>query len=366
MAEALRGEALASEALAGAAGAQTLLELRDVAKVFAPRTTLFGRGKSRPVRAVDGVSFDIMAGETLGVVGESGCGKSTVTRCILGIHAVSSGTIRYRDRDGRMIDLTALSENERLAYCTDLRIVFQDPQASLNPRLPVIDIVGEVLKVNHLLPRSEIEGRVRELLQRVGLRPEYARRYPHAFSGGERQRVGIARALATNPRLVILDEAVSALDVSVRAQTLNLLKDLQQEFGLTYLFVSHDLSVIEYICDRVVVMYVGQIVEIANAAELFARPMHPYTEALLSALPVPDPGFKRRGRRIHLAGEVADPANRPAGCSFHPRCRFATDRCKTETPPLRRLEGRTIACHHAEDLALQGVDMGSSPEVQHA
>src|SRR5690348_10439023 len=205
--------------------------------------------------------------------------------------------------------------------------------------MTLLEIVGEPLMVHDVAKGRELEDRVAALLRRVGLRPEYARRYPHAFSGGERQRIGIARALACDPRLVVLDEAVSALDVSVRAQTLNLLRDLQQEFGLTYLFVSHDLSVVEYICDRVVVMYVGQVVEVASAADLFRRPLHPYTEALLSALPIPDPAHRRRDRRRRLAGEVADPANRPSGCSFHPRCRFATDLCRSTAPPLRPLGG---------------------------
>jgi peptide/nickel transport system ATP-binding protein len=333
-----------------------LLDVRGLTKLFPPRRSLFQRKAANPVRAVEDVSFAIRQGETLGLVGESGCGKSTVTRLLLGIHQPTAGTMRYRRKDGGSVDLDRLSEDERLAYCTDLRIVFQDPQSSLNPRLQVRDIVGEVLKVNKLVPPKEIEAKVRELLAKVGLRPEYARRYPHAFSGGERQRVGIARALATHPRLVVLDEAVSALDVSVRAQTLNLLRDLQEEFGLTYLFVSHDLSVIEYICDRVVVMYVGQVVEIASSEALFARPLHPYTEALLSALPIPDPAQRRQNRRIRLPGEVADPANRPAGCAFHPRCRFATEACRTTPPPLRELGGRSVACHHAEALELKGVE----------
>lgn len=343
-----------------------LLEVSGLTKLFPPRRTLFQRKAGNPVRAVEDVSFQIRRGETLGLVGESGCGKSTVTRLLLGIHQPSAGSMRYRRKDGGSVDLAELSEDERLAYCADLRLVFQDPQSSLNPRLQVRDIVGEVLKVNRLVPPAEIEGKVRELLAKVGLRPEYARRYPHAFSGGERQRVGIARALATHPRLVVLDEAVSALDVSVRAQTLNLLRDLQEEFGLTYLFVSHDLSVIEYICDRVVVMYVGQVVEIATSEAIFARPLHPYTEALLSALPIPDPAHRRQNRRIRLPGEVADPANRPAGCAFHPRCRFATDICRTTQPPLRELGGRNVACHHAETLALRGVDAIQTGQATHA
>jgi peptide/nickel transport system ATP-binding protein len=343
-----------------------LVEVRDLEMVFAPRAKLFGSGKARPVRAVAGVSFDIRQGETLGVVGESGCGKSTVTRCILGAHKPSAGTIAYRDPQGRAVDLAALSERQRRPYCTDLRFVFQDPQASLDPRMTVVDIISEVLRVNGLATGREIPGIVAGLLERVGLQPESAGRYPHAFSGGQRQRIGIARALATRPRLVILDEAVSALDVSVRAQTLNLLKDLQEEFGLTYLFVSHDLSVIQYICDRVVVMYVGQIVESAPIDALYARPRHPYTEALLSALPVPDPRRQRQRQRIHLKGEVADPANRPSGCAFHPRCRFATELCRTTAPPLQDFGGHVAACHYAADLDLRGVLSDPNPQVAHA
>jgi peptide/nickel transport system ATP-binding protein len=344
-----------------------LLELRELEMTFMPRKRLLGGYRTKPARAVDGVSFAIRNGETLGLVGESGCGKSTVTRCILGVHQPTGGRIAYRDGEGREVDLASLGERQRLRYCVDLRLVFQDPQASLNPRMRVIDIVGEVLRVNGLASGRELEQIVADLLERVGLRPEYAQRYPHAFSGGERQRVGIARALATRPRLVILDEAVSALDVSVRAQTLNLLKDLQEQFGLTYLFVSHDLSVIQYICDRVVVMYVGQVVEAAPVDELFARPRHPYTEALLSALPIPDPRRQRQVRRIQLKGEVADPANRPSGCAFHPRCRFASEICRTTKPPLRGIAGHDVACHHADELELRGVlAAGDSQPVAHA
>jgi peptide/nickel transport system ATP-binding protein len=345
---------------------ENLVELRDLRMEFAPRKRLFRSGMSNPVRAVDGVSFDIRRGETLGLVGESGCGKSTVTRCILGAYRPTGGTIAYRDPKGKVVDLAARSEAQRRPYCTDLRFVFQDPQASLDPRMTVVDLVGEVLRVNRLASGREIPGIVAGLMERVGLRPEYAHRYPHAFSGGERQRIGIARALATRPRLVILDEAVSALDVSVRAQTLNLLKDLQEEFGLTYLFVSHDLSVIQYICDRVVVMYVGQIVESAPIDELYARPRHPYTEALLSALPVPDPRRQRQRRRIQLKGEVADPANRPSGCAFHPRCRFATELCRTTAPPLKSFGSHAAACHYAEELDLRGVLSDPNPQIAHA
>jgi peptide/nickel transport system ATP-binding protein len=235
-------------------------------------------------------------------------------------------------------------------------MIFQDPQSSLNPRLTVLEIVGQCLRVAGVAKGRELEDRVAELLKKVGLRPEYLRRYPHAFSGGERQRIGIARALALHPRLVVADEAVSALDVSVQAQTLNLLQDLQEEFRLTYLFIAHDLSVVEHISDRVAVMYVGRIVELSPTAELFDRPLHPYTEALLSAVPVADPRLRGRRARIRLAGEVADPANPPPGCAFHPRCSYADARCAAELPALREIgQGRLTACHHAENLELRGI-----------
>jgi peptide/nickel transport system ATP-binding protein len=235
-------------------------------------------------------------------------------------------------------------------------MIFQDPYSSLNPRMSVLEIVGEPLKVNRVATGRALEERVAQLLRRVGLRPEYMRRYPHAFSGGERQRIGIARALALDPRLVVADEAVSALDVSVRAQILNLLQDLQRELGLTYLFVAHDLSVVEYLCDRVAVMYVGKLVEVAETESLFLQPLHPYTEALLSAVPVPDPRLRGKKERIVLQGEVADPSNPPSGCYFHPRCPYAQARCQTEEPALRQVTpGRYAACHFAEELTLRGV-----------
>ena len=241
-------------------------------------------------------------------------------------------------------------------------MIFQDPFSSLNPRLSILQIVGESLKVNRVASGSELEDRVAALLKRVGLRPEYLRRYPHAFSGGERQRIGIARALALNPRLIVADEAVSALDVSVQAQILNLLQDLQEELNLTYLFIAHDLSVVEHISHRVAVMYVGKIVELAATEDLFANPLHPYTEALLSAAPKPDPRLRGKGARIRLEGEVADPSNPPSGCYFQPRCRYAEDRCRQEEPAVREMEpGRWVACHFAEELDLQGFEaIGSS------
>jgi peptide/nickel transport system ATP-binding protein len=337
---------------------EALLDVRNLRMHFPIRRGLFGKSAGW-VRAVDGVSFSIVKGETLGLVGESGCGKSTIGRCILRVYAPSGGEIIYRQADGRAVDLASLGGGALRPLRREIRIVFQDPYSSLNPRMTLLDIVGEPLRVHGIASGRQLEQRVGRLLQRVGLRPEYMRRYPHAFSGGERQRVGIARALALEPRLVVADEAVSALDVSVRAQILNLLQDLQRELKLTYLFIAHDLSVVAYLCDRVAVMYVGKLVELASTAEVYARPRHPYTEALLSAVPKPDPRLRGRGQRITLQGEVADPANRPPGCAFHPRCRYATARCRTEEPALRDIgAGHLAACHYAEQLTLRGADPG--------
>ncbi|MCB0062209.1 MAG: dipeptide ABC transporter ATP-binding protein [Caldilineaceae bacterium] len=336
---------------------ETLLEVNHL-KMHFPITAGFFRRVVGHVKAVDDVSFAIQRGETLGLVGESGCGKTTAGRCILRAYKPTGGQILYRTAKSGVVDLAHLSEGSLKPYRQQIRMVFQDPFSSLNPRMPVIDIVGDPLKINKVASGRELEDRVAGLLRKVGLRPEYMRRYPHAFSGGERQRVGIARALALDPHLVVADEAVSALDVSVRAQILNLMQDLQEEMGLTYLFVSHDLSVIEYICDRVVVMYVGKVVEIAETDEIFHNPQHPYTEALLSAVPKPDPRQRRRRQRIVLEGDVADPANPPSGCYFHPRCRYAKERCKQEEPALRLVaDGHYAACHYSEELALQGVSV---------
>ncbi len=333
----------------------TLLEVNNL-KMHFPIMAGFFRRVVGHVKAVDDISFAIQRGETLGLVGESGCGKTTAGRCILRAYDPTSGQILYRTPDNQVVDLADLSENSLKPYRQQIRMVFQDPFSSLNPRMPVIDIVGDPLKINRIASGRELEDRVAALLRKVGLRPEYMRRYPHAFSGGERQRVGIARALALDPHLIVADEAVSALDVSVRAQILNLMQDLQEEMQLTYLFVSHDLSVIEYICDRVVVMYVGKVVEISETDDLFQSPQHPYTEALLSAVPKPDPRQRRRRQRIVLEGDVADPANPPSGCYFHPRCRYAKDRCRQEEPALRHLGNQHfVACHYAEELTLQGL-----------
>ncbi|HEY9075608.1 MAG TPA: oligopeptide/dipeptide ABC transporter ATP-binding protein [Anaerolineaceae bacterium] len=309
------------------------------------------------VKAVDKVNLFVQKGETLGLVGESGCGKTTTGRCIIRAYTPTSGEILYRTADNKVVDLAKLhSEGDLRPYRRDIRMIFQDPYSSLNPRMTLLQIVGDPLLANKICAGKELEDRVAMLLKRVGLRPEYMRRYPHAFSGGERQRIGIARALALNPRMVIADESVSALDVSVRAQILNLLQDLQQELELTYLFVAHDLSVVEYICDRVAVMYVGKLIELAETEPLYMNPLHPYTEVLLSAVPKPNPRLRSRGNRIIPEGEVADPAKPPSGCYFHPRCRFCKDRCKTEEPLLRDMGNRHfVACHYAEELKLRGV-----------
>ncbi|MGH8687019.1 MAG: ABC transporter ATP-binding protein [Burkholderiales bacterium] len=316
-----------------------LLSVSNLVKHYPVRSGLLARGLEQ-VRAVDGVSFELAAGETLGLVGESGCGKSTTGRCILRLIEPTSGEVRF---DGASV--TAMRPRELRRLARGMQIIFQDPFASLNPRMPVGAIVGEALTI-HGLARSarEYEARVVELLETVGLQAEHRRRYPHEFSGGQRQRIGIARALAVSPRLIVCDEPVSALDVSIQAQVINLLEDLQQRFGMAYLFIAHDLSVVRHISRRVAVMYLGRIVEIARVGELYAAPRHPYTEALLSAVPVPDPGARRR--RIVLQGDVPNPMHPPAGCHFHPRCPHAMDRCRVEAPQLREIApGRKAACH---------------------
>ena len=334
---------------------QILLDVCDLQMHF-PLTTGFLNRVTGHVKAVDGVSFAIYEGETLGLVGESGCGKTTLGHALMRLYKPTAGTIIYDNANGNLPDLARLSDRELKRYRSEIRMIFQDPYASLNPRLPVVEIVGEVLRVNGVAKGRALEARVGELMEKVGLSPQYLHRYPHAFSGGQRQRIGIARALAPNPRLVIADEPVSALDVSVQAQILNLLKDLQAEFALTYLFISHDLNVVAYISDRVAVMYVGKIVELAPTAQIFAHPQHPYTEALLSAILPPDPRQRTNTSRIRLEGNVADPANPPTGCAFHPRCRYAQLQCEHEVPTLQPISsGHLVACHFAEELQLVGV-----------
>ena len=290
------------------------------------------------VQAVDDVSFDIISGETLGLVGESGCGKSTVGRCLLRLHEPTSGEVWFEGQN-----IIGLGNNEMQGLRREMQIIFQDPYASLNPRLSIRSIVSEPLKIHKIGSKSEQNAKVEDLLAKVGLDPKYADRYPHEFSGGQRQRIGIARALALNPKLIICDEPVSALDVSVQAQVVNLLQDLQDEFGLTYLFISHGLAVVEHISDRVAVMYLGKIVEICDAAELYENPQHPYTKALLSAIPIPDPKHKRD--RIVLTGDVPTPINPPSGCRFRTRCPIAIDECSRLDPELREIApGHFAAC----------------------
>jgi len=335
--------------------AKPLLEVEGL-KMHFPITKGVLRRVVGHVKAVDDVSFTIAEGETLGLVGESGSGKTTTGRSLLRVYEPTAGRVVYHRRDGTAVDLLALSRRQLTPYRREIRMIFQDPNSSLNPRLPVVEIVGEPLRVAGIAQGRELEDRVAALLAKVGLRPEYLRRYPHAFSGGERQRIGIARALALDPRLVVCDEAVSALDVSVQAQTINLLRDLQKELELTYLFVAHDLSVVQHISDRVAVMYVGRLVEIARTDALYRHPQHPYTEALLSSVPRADPRLRGSGSRIRLTGEIADPANPPTGCHFHPRCPYATDRCKVEVPALREVApGHFSACHLSDELTLRGI-----------
>jgi oligopeptide transport system ATP-binding protein len=323
--------------------AQALLEVSGLVKHFPVGGGFLGRAEGL-VRAIDGVSFEIRRGETLGLVGESGCGKTTTGRCILQLERPTRGRIAFEGRE-----LTELSDEDLRRVRRHMQVIFQDPYSSLNPRMTVGQILEEPLKVHGIVPDADRRAaRVGELLSQVGLLPQHADRYPHQLSGGQRQRVGIARALAMEPSLIVCDEPVSALDVSIQAQIINLLEELQEKLGLTYLFIAHDLSVVRHISDRVAVMYLGKIVELADRQALYEDPLHPYTRALLSAVPIPDPQLEAHRERIVLRGEVPSPLNPPSGCVFHPRCPIAVDRCAAEIPPLREIKpGHWAACHLA-------------------
>ncbi len=334
-----------------------LLEVSDL-KMYFPIQKGLLRRTTGYVKAVDGVSLSIKKGETLGLVGESGCGKTTTGRCIVRVYQPTEGEILFHD-EGEEVNLNLLARQELKAFRRNMQMIFQDPFSSLNPRMTVLELVGEPLLAHGIARGRELEDRVAEMVNAVGLKVEHLPRYPHSFSGGQRQRIGIARALVQRPKLVVCDEPVSALDVSVQSQVVNLLQDLQSELELTYLFVAHDMSVVRQISNRIAVMYVGKLVEVADSEELLRSPKHPYSETLLSAVPRPNPHHAMQ--RLSLEGEPADPANAPPGCVFHPRCRYMEDICQTEVPELIELTpGRHVACHFADQLQLQGIDYSAS------
>ncbi|ALS30113.1 peptide ABC transporter ATP-binding protein [Paenibacillus sp. 32O-W] len=331
-----------------------ILEVINLNKNFhvKSKTALFR--KPTPVRVLNNISFDLMEGETLSIVGESGCGKTTLGRCIVRGIPATSGSVMYRTEEGERIDFLKLQGIAYKKLRKDIQMIFQDPYSSLSPRMSVYDIIAEPLVANFKLSKSELDDKVAAIAEKTGLNVSYLKRYPHAFSGGQRQRIAIARALISQPRLIVCDEAVSALDVSIQAQIINLLKDLQAQFRITYMFISHDLSIVRNISDRVAVMHLGRVVELAPAESMFVRPRHPYTEALMSAVPQPDPDAKKN--RIILEGEVPNPANPPSGCHFHPRCPYRTEQCEKSQPELTEIQpGHFAACHYAEQLQLKGV-----------
>jgi oligopeptide transport system ATP-binding protein len=335
-----------------------LIEVRDLYKYFPIRAGLFSRHVA-DVKAVDGVSFTVDAGETLGLVGESGSGKTTVGRMLMHLLTPTKGSITYQGAE-----ITTMRSGDVRRLRREIQIIFQDPFASLNPRMTVGDIIGEPLRIHRIARGKAAEERVQELLKLVGLRPYSANRYPHEFSGGQRQRVGIARALAVDPKFIVCDEPVSALDVSIQAQVINLLEDLQQQLGLTYLFIAHDLSVVRHISTRVAVMYVGKIVELSSRDELYRRPLHPYTQALLSAIPIPDPDVEQRRKRIVLTGDIPSPVNPPSGCRFHTRCPVAFERCTVEDPIFKEYgTGHFTACHWVDEHGGATPDLTNGPVV---
>ncbi|RTE10653.1 ABC transporter ATP-binding protein [Paenibacillus whitsoniae] len=336
-----------------------ILKVHQLTKHYEVKATNKLFSKPTSVRVLSDVSFELMEGETLSIVGESGCGKTTLGRCIVRGMDATSGQVMYHTENEEEIDFLGLRGKAFKKYRKNIQMIFQDPYSSLSPRMSVYDIISEPLLANFKLSKAELDEKVTLIAEKTGLNVSYLKRYPHAFSGGQRQRIAIARALISQPRLIVCDEAVSALDVSIKAQIINLLKDLQKQFQITYIFISHDLSIVQNISDRVAVMHLGRIVELAPVDALFDAPKHPYTEALLSAVPEPDPDYKKE--RIILEGEVPNPANPPSGCHFHPRCRYKTDRCVQQAPELQDIGSKHyVACHYAEQLNLRGVVHGEA------